>query len=45
MNGNSHNEERDEIVALVISAQEGDREAFGQLVEIFQPVVFAIALK
>ena len=45
MNGNLQNDDRDRIVQLVIDAQNGDRDAFGQLVEIFQPVVFAIALK
>ena len=45
MNGNLYNDDRDRIVGLVIAAQEGNRDAFGQLVEIFQPVVFAIALK
>ncbi|GAA4435241.1 MULTISPECIES: RNA polymerase sigma factor [Bremerella] len=45
MNGNLYNDDRDRIEGLVLAAQDGDRDAFGQLVEIFQPVVFAIALK
>lgn len=34
-----------EVAALVQLAQEGDREAFGRLVEQFQPTVQAIALR
>lgn len=34
-----------EVAALVQSAQEGDRGAFGLLVEQFQPTVYAIALR
>ena len=34
-----------EVAALVRSAQDGDREAFGRLVEQFEPTVRAIALR
>src|SRR4051795_1985740 len=33
-----------EITELVLRAQTGDREAYGQLVERFQPTVYAVAL-
>ena len=33
-----------EITELVQKAQTGDREAYGQLVERFQPTVYAVAL-
>ena len=33
-----------EIIELVIRARDGDRAAFGELVERFQPAVFALAL-
>jgi len=33
-----------EITSLVEKAQTGDREAYGQLVERFQPTVYAVAL-
>src|SRR6267142_667592 len=33
-----------EITELVLKAQKGDRTAFGQLVERFQPTVYAVAL-
>jgi RNA polymerase sigma-70 factor (ECF subfamily) len=33
-----------EITELVLRAQSGDREAYGQLVERFQPTVYAVAL-
>src|SRR5262249_15947199 len=34
----------DEITELVVRAQGGGREAFGTLVEKFQPTVYAVAL-
>jgi len=34
----------DEITALVLEAQTNSREAFGRLVETFQPTVYAVAL-
>lgn len=34
----------DEITALVLRAQANEREAFGELVERFQPTVYAVAL-
>jgi RNA polymerase sigma-70 factor (ECF subfamily) len=34
-----------ELAVVVRQAQEGDREAFGSLVEQFQPTVYAIALR
>ena len=34
----------DEIYALIARAQVGDRNAFGELVERFQPAVYAVAL-
>jgi RNA polymerase sigma-70 factor (ECF subfamily) len=34
----------DEITSLVERARAGDREAYGQLVERFQPTVYAVAL-
>ena len=34
----------DEIFALIQRAQTGDRQAFGELVERFQPAVYAVAL-
>ena len=34
----------DEIISLIIRAQTGDRIAFGELVERFQPAVYAVAL-
>jgi RNA polymerase sigma-70 factor, ECF subfamily len=34
----------DEISALIVRAQSGDRAAFGTLVERFQPAVYAVAL-
>ena len=34
----------DEIIVLIQSAQTGDREAFGQLVDRFHPAVYAVAL-
>jgi RNA polymerase sigma-70 factor (ECF subfamily) len=33
-----------EIVALIVRAQAGDRAAFGELVERFQPAVYAVAM-
>jgi RNA polymerase sigma-70 factor (ECF subfamily) len=36
---------RDEITEQVLLAQAGDREAYGRLVEQFQPTVYAVALK
>ena len=37
--------EQTDLEALVLAAQEGDREAFDRLVEQFEPVVFAICLR
>ena len=37
--------ERREIAELVVAAQEGDREAFGELFARFKQTVFAIALR
>jgi RNA polymerase sigma-70 factor (ECF subfamily) len=34
----------DEIFALIARAQAGDRQAFGELVQRFQPAVYAVAL-
>ncbi|MBI3409355.1 MAG: sigma-70 family RNA polymerase sigma factor [Planctomycetes bacterium] len=34
----------DEIILLIVRAQTGDRIAFGDLVERFQPAVYAVAL-
>ncbi len=39
------NEEKARVVSLVISAQRGDREAFGRLFECYEGHVFAIAIK
>ena len=36
---------RDEITEQVLLAQAGDREAYGRLVEQFQPTIYAVALK
>ena len=33
-----------EVLQLVLRAREGDRAAFGELVERFQPTVYAISL-
>src|SRR6266581_4308047 len=33
-----------EITELVLKAQQGDRPAYGELVERFQPTVYAVAL-
>src|SRR5215475_13754054 len=33
-----------EITDLVVKAQQGDRTAYGELVERFQPTVYAVAL-
>ena len=33
------------ILNLVLQAQSGDRDAFGELAEIFEPTVFAVALR
>jgi RNA polymerase sigma-70 factor (ECF subfamily) len=37
--------EQNEIFELVVRAQEGSREAFGELAEQFEPTVFAIAVR
>src|SRR5262249_49012576 len=34
----------EEITSLVVRAQAGDRSAFGEIIERFQPTVYAIAL-
>jgi RNA polymerase sigma-70 factor (ECF subfamily) len=45
MNFDSTLMERDERTELVCAAQAGDRQAFGRLVELFQPLVFGVVLR
>ena len=43
LKANLMNEQR--LIQLIREAQDGSREAFGTLIERFEPVVFAIVLR
>lgn len=43
--GNFNTDEREEIKALVIAAQSGDQNAFGKLLEVYDPLISATVSK